>query len=173
MARQQRGERSPPDVEVFRDDHGHGFGLVIAQFHLDLLAHGLARSVDRKVDLAPLADHVERGAGLDQHFFVFRRVVDPVFADELERVVRAVHLVDPDAPGRKGHAHELTVVGSISAATSVNRTMLRPQFNASSRWFFRWRERGGLRGGDPAAPVARLNTHRVPEVSKWQDRGQS
>ena len=81
-----------PAVKILLHNHGDRFLLVIAQLHFDLLAHLLARGVDREVHLLPLADHIECRAELQAHAFVLRRVVDHVLADELERLVGGIEL---------------------------------------------------------------------------------
>jgi hypothetical protein len=66
--------------------------------------------VDAEIDLAALADHVERRTEADPDFLVLRRVVDLVLADELEAAVRGIELRNADTPGRQRHAEASSLV---------------------------------------------------------------
>ena len=58
---------------------------------------------DFVVRLFSFSDDVEGIANLHAHFFILRRVIDLVFADEL-LIARAVFLVKPNRAGRQRHA---------------------------------------------------------------------
>ena len=101
-----------PAIEVFLHHHLDRLRLVVAQLHFDLFFHPLAPWCRRvKIDLAALADHVERRAQLHAHLLVLRRVVDLVLADELEAAVGLVELRHAHAARGQRHAEsELLVV---------------------------------------------------------------
>ena len=92
-----------PAIEIFFDDDGHRFVFLIAHFDLDVFFNPLRVVIESIVDLPPLTDHIERTAELDLDGFISGRVIDQVFTDEFERLVRAIELGDTNFSGRQRH----------------------------------------------------------------------
>ena len=78
---------------------------MIAQLDLDVFFHPFRVGVDAKIHLAALAHDIKCAAEFDAHLFVFRRVIDAIFANKFQAVVRRVQLADADASRRQRHAH--------------------------------------------------------------------
>ena len=81
------------------------FLFVIAELDLEGDLIGVARDF-LPIGLFPLGHDVEGVAHLDLDGLILRRVVDPIFADELQAAVR-VGLVDPHRALRQRHAQAM------------------------------------------------------------------